>query len=115
MRRGTALVASVAALALLVAACSEDEPPTRQEMIDQTSEKFGYDEATATCLVDGLLDEVGAERLEEILGEIEEVEDLTDDELESFAEAQGECLDTGDMGEGPGVTLDSTTTTTAGE
>lgn len=114
MRRTASAVVIAGACLLVLGACSDDSAPTRQEMIDQAVEETGMDEAEATCLVDGLLDEFGAERVEEMVGDNEDPDDMSEEEQAAIAEVVAACLDSaiaGDVGEDPGVTLDTTTTT----
>jgi len=114
-RRLATMIGLFGTLALLVGACSDDSAPSREAMIDQAVEEADIDEATATCLVDGLLDEFGAERVEEMVTSDEAPEDLSEDEQAALTDVGLECFDTEDLLEGPGVELDDIPTTTLDE
>lgn len=55
------LCAALCALSLLAAGCGSDFD--RDAEIDNMVEETGVDEATATCIVDGIVDEFGEDRV----------------------------------------------------
>jgi hypothetical protein len=114
-RRLATMFGLAGALMLLVGACGGDDAPSRETMIDDAIEQAGLDEATATCLVDGLLDEFGSERVEEMVTSNEDPEDLSEDEQAALTEVGLECFDTDALLEDSGVDIEGAPTTTVGE
>lgn len=77
------LVAMVAGAALVVTACGGGYD--RQETIDELITEAGVDEATATCIVDGMEAEIGEDRLGER-------GDPTDEETAIITEITTDCI-----------------------
>lgn len=91
-----------AGLLVSAAACSNDPGP-RQALVDG-AEASGIDEDLATCLVDGLFDELGAERAEEVIL-IEDPDDLSVEDRAILTEVEIACAATTPGDEAPGVTI----------
>ncbi|MEM9132885.1 MAG: hypothetical protein AAF962_05995 [Actinomycetota bacterium] len=77
------LMAMVAGAALVVSACSGGYD--RQETIDDLVTDAGVDEATATCIVDGMEAQIGEDRLGER-------GDPTAEEEEIIVDITTECI-----------------------
>lgn len=93
MRR-IAAIALAAGLIMGLAACGEDKVD-KQGTIDNLVES-GMDEETATCMVNGLTDELGDEK---VLAFSEDPEggDLSAEDQEKVVEITTDCLGLGDI------------------
>lgn len=82
--KNTRLVTFVVAAGALLAACSGSYD--RQELIDELQEDGTFDEATAICIVEGLEEQIGEDRLNQRFSELtgEEEAIATDIALECF-------------------------------
>ena len=98
MRRKSALgaVASVCLL-LGVAACGGDEGESEEDIVEQLSETLqsggdGFDEETADCFAEIVVDEVGVEELQDIdLSADEPPEELQEEIAAAAVRAAEEC------------------------
>jgi hypothetical protein len=97
------MIGLAAAALLLLSACSDDDAPSREEMIDEAVDA-GLDEETATCFVDGLLEEFGESRVNEMVTEFDDPADLPEDEQAAIEDVTLGCIDLGDV-EDPGVSI----------
>lgn len=91
------------ALVAWAVACGNDTS-TREVLVDGAAAS-GIDEDLAACLVDGLFDELGAERAEEVIL-IEDPDDLSVEDRAILTEVETVCADTTPEAEAPGVIIE---------
>jgi hypothetical protein len=96
------LYAGLVGLGLSVGACGGESGP-REVLVDGAAAS-GIDEDLASCLVDGLFDELGAERAEEVIL-TEDPADLSAEDRAILTEVEIACAAT-PADEAPGVTIE---------
>jgi hypothetical protein len=77
-------------LGVVLAGCSDDSA-NRDEAVE-AAEAAGFTREQAECFVDGIIDEFGDDRLEELGDPNAEPEDITPEEGQKITEIAGECL-----------------------
>lgn len=76
------LFGAVGACVLVLAACGGSFD--RETAIDELEDDFGLDNATAVCVTDTVIDEVGLERLDELTGDSEPTTEESITLIEAF-------------------------------
>jgi len=103
MRRTSALAAAASLCLLLgAAACAGDEGESEEELVDQISKTLqsggdGFDEKTADCFAEILVDEVGVEAMQDI---DVTADDPPEDSQEEIAAATLRAEDECNLGDG---------------
>ena len=98
MRRGNVLGAAAASLCLLLgaAACGGDEGDSEAEIVDDLSEQLqsgaeDFDEETADCFAEIVVEDVGVEELQDIDFREEPPEEIQDEIAAATLRAAEEC------------------------